>query len=273
MIDASIPPWLNIQPDSYVKALHSGMGQGLAIAEAQNRAEAVQAEQAQREQEMLVRAWETQQRMAMEQESQREAQAQRATEQAALNAYREKQLVNEGRGLDLRGEIERRLMATQNFKENKPVDKVTSNGEIIRFNPDGTFQQLRPGRPPANDYDTVIDVTPAVPEEEGLPTTIPGRFPWGIAGFGSREQIIPGKKTPAIPKQTVIHRIPRGSFGMTKPDETDEEGSLMDSPAAGMTRYPTRAIANKFLDEAGGDRAKTIEALKAAGYDPTKYAD
>lgn len=75
-IDTNVPPWLNIHPQDYLQALHSGLNTGLQIAQQQNRAQEFAQQQAerrdaarealaQRQDEADLRRWEFQQTLAM----------------------------------------------------------------------------------------------------------------------------------------------------------------------------------------------------------------
>lgn len=64
-LGSSVPPWLNVGPTDYLRAIQAGTATGLQVAEAQNRAQEAAARRAMAQQESQRQAWEFGERMRL----------------------------------------------------------------------------------------------------------------------------------------------------------------------------------------------------------------
>lgn len=237
-----IPPWLNIHPSDYLNALHAGMSQGLAIAEARNRAQAQAEEMAARREEMAqrqaeamtahqerqresdLRRWEFEQQMAMEQKRLAAEEARRQAELGARTAYQTS-------NLDFRREMEKRRLDTEAFKEREAARKASMgklhfgpNGSVLRENADGNIEVVRqPEYKPATD--TVTEKIPAV---EGTPEVPAQAARSGFLGIGARPAVPFQPAVPATPERTITRRVPVGGLS-----------AALGAPAPGMLPAPS----------------------------------
>src|SRR5678816_3049513 len=92
-----IPPWLNVQPSDYLRAVQAGGAAGLGIAEAQNRAREAANRLAAAQQEQAARMQDAQRAAAQREWEFGERMRQAAEENASGNALKQQQLEQQGR--------------------------------------------------------------------------------------------------------------------------------------------------------------------------------
>jgi len=231
-MDSSIPPWLNVGPTDYLRAVQAGGAAGLGIAEAQNRAREAANRLAAAQQESVARMQEAQRAAAQREWEFGERMRQAAEENASTDAFRNQQLAQQGRYQE--GMLSNKDRALSDAMERAAMQSdAKANMLDLRERHYGDLQELRnrelalreeAARNKMNptDYETVTEETPAVPGEPGTPA-IPGvqRSLLGIDWLMPDKAAIPAYPgTPTIPKMTHTRRVP-----INQP----QEGSLMDT--------------------------------------------
>lgn len=96
-IGTEVPPWLNIGPTDYLRAVQAGGSAGLGIAEARNRAREAAARSAAAQQESAARMQESQRAAAQREWEFGERMRQAAEENAMGDAFKREQLAQQGR--------------------------------------------------------------------------------------------------------------------------------------------------------------------------------
>ena len=224
-----IPPWLNVSPPDYLRAIQAGGAAGLGIAEARNRAREAAARTAEAQRQAAQREWEFNERMRQAAAEQASGEALKQAQLAQQEKYQEGMLGYHNRSLDdamtragMQADAKGNLLDLRAQHYNDLMD--WRNREL------GLREQVAANKMQPTDYETVTEETPAV---EGIPGT--PAIPAEKRSLLGMDWLMPDK--PAVPAYAGVPGIPKMTHTRRVPINQPQGGSLLDE------------ISNPVLDE------------------------